>query len=217
MEVWPDVASLATADTDALLREWSGLGYNSRALRLREAARIVATGGWPDSISGLKELPGIGPYTAAALGSISFGYEVPAVDTNLRRVLSRWAGEPLSTHGLATYATDVVAAPAGDWNQAVMDLGSAVCTVIDPACGRCPVSEWCLDPTVYEAPRPQPRFKGSHRQLRGALVRAHLSGGDLQEAGRSLNRSTSEIKFAIDSLRSEGLVVTGDDRLIADS
>ena len=216
MDGWPNISSLATANTDALLRIWSGLGYNSRALRLRETARIVAMDGWPDSIKGLMALPGIGPYTAAAVGSISFGLEAPAVDTNLKRVLSRWAGEPLSGQDLESFAAGALAAPAGDWNQALMDLGSALCTSRDPMCEHCPVTEWCQDPTVYEAPRPQSRFNGSRRQLRGALVRAHLSGGDLHAAGRSLNRSTSEIEFAIDSLRSEGLVVTGDDLLMAD-
>jgi A/G-specific adenine glycosylase len=206
METWPDAASLATAETDALLRQWSGLGYNGRAIRLREAARIVTAQGWPNSIDGLKELSGIGPYTAAALGSISFGFEVPAVDTNLRRVLSRWAGESLSPHDLTSFANDVIGAPAGDWNQALMDLGSEMCSVTDPACDLCPVSEWCLDPTVYEAPRSQPPFSGSHRQLRGALVRAHVSGTDLHEAGRGLNRTDSEINRAIDALRTEGLL-----------
>lgn len=208
METWPDVASLAAADTDVLLREWSGLGYNNRALRLRDAARIITADGWPDSILKLTELPGIGPYTAAALGSISFGFEVPAIDTNLRRVLSRWAGEPLSRHELASYAAEAIGTPAGDWNQALMDLGSEMCSVTDPRCDLCPVSNWCLDPTVYEAPRRQSQFSGSRRQLRGALVRAHVTGADLHETGRGLNRSKSEVAHTIASLRSEGLLTT---------
>ena len=206
VETWPDVASLASADTDDLLISWSGLGYNSRVLRLRDTARIVRADGWPRSIADLKELPGIGPYTAAALGSISFGFEVPAVDTNLKRVLSRWAGEPLSRCELDSYATEVLGSPAGEWNQAVMDLGSALCTTSDPTCDACPVADWCLDPTIYEAPRPQTRFNGSNRQLRGVLVRTHLAGGDLHHAGRSLNRTDAEIRSAISSLQAEGLL-----------
>jgi A/G-specific adenine glycosylase len=206
METWPDVVSLASADTDDLLRSWSGLGYNNRALRLRATARIVAEEGWPDSISGLREFPGIGPYTAAALGSISFGFDVPSVDTNLRRVLSRWAGEPLPPSGLTSYAEAVLGTPAGDWNQALMDLGAAVCSATEPSCGLCPVQEWCLDPSVYATPRPQTRFNGSRRQLRGALLRAHLAGADLHEAGQDLNRSATEIASAIEMLLSEGLL-----------
>jgi A/G-specific adenine glycosylase len=206
IETWPDVASLATADTDELLGSWSGLGYNSRALRLRDAARIVAEDGWPGSITGLKELPGIGPYTAAALGSISFGFDVPSIDTNLRRVLSRWAGEPLPPGGITSYAEEILGTPAGDWNQALMDLGAAVCSATDPSCEHCPVTEWCLDPTVYEAPRRQSQFNGSRRQLRGALVRAHLAGADLHAAGQAINRPEAEIQMAIESLRREGLI-----------
>jgi len=205
-ESWPTVEALAAASTDDLLRVWSGLGYNSRALRLQRAAAIVAADGWPDSIFGLQELPGIGPYTAAAVGSIAFGLDVPAVDTNLKRVLSRWAGEPLSGRLLADYAFDVMGEPAGDWNQALMDLGSSVCKTTDPTCSECPVNEWCLDPAVYEAPRRQSSFNGSHRQLRGALVRAHLAGDNLYEAASALDRSEDETESAIDSLRSEGLI-----------
>jgi A/G-specific adenine glycosylase len=206
IESWPNVASLAAADTEALLRAWSGLGYNRRALRLRDSARMVVANGWPDSVDGLEALPGIGPYTAAAVGSISFGIEVPAVDTNLRRVLSRWAGGPLTGRDLVSYASAALGRPAGDWNQSIMDLGSAMCHTNAPECEICPVAQWCLDPSIYEAPRRQSRFKGSPRQLRGALVRANLEGTDLHEAGQALNRSTAETAAAIDTLRAEGLV-----------
>jgi A/G-specific adenine glycosylase len=203
---WPTVEDLSTADTDELLRSWSGLGYNSRVLRLQGAAVIIASEGWPDSISGLRELPGVGPYTAAAVGSIAFGADVPAVDTNLKRILSRWAGEPLSGSALHEFALDVIGTPAGDWNQALMDLGSALCRTIDPTCRECPVSEWCLDPTVYEAPRRQSAFNGSNRQLRGALVRAHLAGEDLLDSGIALDRSEEDTRSTIDALRLEGLI-----------
>ncbi len=205
---WPTVEDLARAPTEELLGVWSGLGYNNRALRLRDAARSIASDGWPDSIEGLRGLPGVGPYTAAALRSISFGDDVAAIDTNLRRVLSRWAGEPLSGSALESYAYEAIGSPAGDWNQALMDLGSQLCTPKDPACDACPVSEWCLDPAVYEPPRRQPRFQGSHRELRGAVLRAHLAGYDLFEAGRALGRSEDEIERAVRALHTEGLIAT---------
>jgi len=203
---WPSVEDLAGASTEDVLRLWSGLGYNNRALRLRDAAASVVQSGWPTTIQGLMQLPGVGAYTAAAVGSISFGMDVPAADTNLRRVLSRWAGESLADSTLSEYASGVVGSPAGDWNQALMDLGSVVCTVREPNCGDCPVTEWCADPAVYEPPPRQSSFEGSHRQLRGALLRAHLGGSDLNEAGRSLGRSEQEITEAVASLESEGLI-----------
>jgi A/G-specific adenine glycosylase len=206
VDTWATVGELAGASSNDLLSVWSGLGYNSRAFRLRESARIVADRGWPTSVAGLEELPGIGPYTAAAIASIAFGMDVPAIDTNLKRVLSRWHGEPLSGTLLYEFAVGSLASPAGLWNQAVMDLGATICRPKSPACGDCPVSRWCADPTVYEPPVKQSRFKGSRRELRGALVRASLSNGDLYATGEALGRSDTEISETIAVLRTEGLV-----------
>lgn len=206
IDTWPHVGQLAEASTPHLLAVWSGLGYNSRALRLRESARIVTERGWPTSVSGLQELPGVGPYTAAAIASIAFGVDVPALDTNLRRVLSRWFGEPLSGRPLDAFANAALSSPAGVWNQAVMDLGATVCSPRNPDCEGCPVSRWCVDPTVYESPAKQAEFKGSRRELRGALVRASLSNADLLAAGLSLDRTEAEISQTIEDLHSEGLI-----------
>jgi A/G-specific adenine glycosylase len=203
---WPTVDDLATATNDEVLSEWSGLGYNSRAIRLRDSARIIAETGWPDTVPGLTQLPGVGPYTAAAVASITFGEHVAAVDTNLKRVISRWRGEALNGPGLETAAEEELGNPAGDWNQALMDLGSQLCAPRNPSCGQCPVSAWCTDPSIYEPPTPQPTFKGSNRQLRGALVKAHLNGDNLKEAGRLLARSQEDISAAIEALETEGLL-----------
>lgn len=206
MRRFPSVDELAAATPDDVLGEWVGLGYNSRALRLRLAAVEIADSGWPTTSADLCALPGIGPYTAAAIASMAFGELVPAVDTNLRRVLGRWAGEALDGRPLAEYAREVVGDPAGEWNQALMDLGSQLCRPSTPDCARCPVSAWCSDPDVYAPPRPHGRFEGSTRQLRGALVRAHLDGEDLRSVGRSLGRSPQEVSEVIQALVDEGLV-----------
>ncbi len=203
---FPDPASLASAPTTELLAEWSGLGYNSRALRLRDAAAMIASDGWPTTVEGLRDLPGVGPYTAAAIASMAFGEQVAAVDTNLRRVLGRWMGEPLAGRALDHAAALVLGEPAGDWNQAVMDLGSSICRPKDPKCDECPVEPWCLDPSVYEAPAAQPAFNGSRRQLRGAIVRAATIGASTWEAGRALGRDHTEIASVIEDLRDEGLL-----------
>jgi A/G-specific adenine glycosylase len=203
---WPTIAELGGATNDEVLSEWSGLGYNSRALRLRDAARTVTTAGWPDTVSGLTDLPGVGPYTAAALASISFGSHIAAVDTNLKRVISRWRGETLTGSALDTAANEELGAPAGDWNQALMDLGSQLCTARNPSCDQCPVSTWCIDPSIYDLPSRQPIFAGSNRQLRGALVKAHLNGEDLQTTGRNLGRTQEEIKVVIEVLNKEGFI-----------
>ena len=206
VDTWSTVEGLAGATTNQLLAIWSGLGYNSRALRLRESAQIIADNGWPMSVASLQNLPGVGPYTAAAIASIAFGVDVPAVDTNLKRVLGRWHGEPLEGRPLDEFAFEALASPAGMWNQAVMDLGAMVCRPRNPSCGVCPVARWCADPTVYKPPARQSGFRGSRRQLRGALVRAAVTDGDLLTAGRALSRTVTEIEETIVALRAEGLI-----------
>lgn len=206
MNRWPTVEDLATSDPSELLTVWSGLGYNTRALRLRDAALQVAQSGWPQSERELQTLPGVGPYTASAISAIAFGDRVAAVDTNLRRVISRWEGIPLAGRDLDQTANTLVTDPAGDWNQAVMDLGSTLCRPKNPQCAECPVSDWCADPEVYEPPPRQAAFKGSARQLRGALVRANLAGDDLLDTGTTMGRSQPEVEEAISALTAEGLL-----------
>lgn len=203
MTRFPTVHDLAAAQRIDVLEEWSGLGYNSRAVRLHEAAAVVSTNGWPEDLT---TLPGVGPYTASAIGSMAFGRNEPAVDTNLRRVLSRWIGVPLEGRELREAANELVGHPAGDWNQALMDLGSSLCRPRNPLCAECPVSAHCADPTIYAPPRPQGAFEGSRRELRGALVRAHVAGADPREAGARLGRSDNEVEEVIDDLVAEGLL-----------
>jgi len=206
VERWPTVEDLAKSLPSQVLEMWSGLGYNARALRLRSSAQIIASHGWPESVAGLGELPGVGPYTARAIASIAFGKTVPAVDTNLRRVLSRWFGTSLDGAELASFAQESLGDPAGIWNQAMMDLGALVCRPRGPHCSDCPVSVWCTDPTVYAAPTRQSSFHGSTRELRGALVRANLNSADLHVTGASLGHTKKQTDDAIQDLRTEGLL-----------
>lgn len=167
MERFPTPQALAEASTAEVLQMWSGMGYNQRGLRLQQAALYVVEHGWPQD---LEELPGVGPYTAAAVGSISFGRKQAAVDTNVKRVVSRWVGRALSGSELQGAANDLVSNDAATWNQAVMDLGARFCTP-RPSCHLCPIQTWCADPTVYVPPARQSTFAGSNREARGAVVR----------------------------------------------
>jgi A/G-specific adenine glycosylase len=203
---WPTEHDLAKATIHEVLNEWSGLGYNSRAVRLRNSAATVSEHGWPTNAAGLTSLPGVGPYTANAIASIAFGEQVPAVDTNMRRVLSRWVGRPLSGRELVEVAASLVPEAAGDWNQAIMDLGAALCRPRRPLCAACPVASGCVDSTIYQPSERQTAFEGSVRQLRGAVVRAHLAGADLMAAGDDLGRSAEETASVISMLKAEGLL-----------
>jgi A/G-specific adenine glycosylase len=160
---WPTVAALAAAPAREVIIEWQGLGYNRRALNLHRAARVVVEHGWPDDLT---ELPGVGPYTAAALGNFAFGRDVLPVDTNVRRVQERTGA-----------SFDASCA------QALFDLGATICLARVPRCGECPLAERCPSRgRRYEALRKQSRFEGSFRQRRAKALRAVAAGRDPADA-----------------------------------
>jgi A/G-specific adenine glycosylase len=201
LERWPSAAALAAAPVPDVVAAWVGLGYNSRALRLREACAVVARDGWPDD---LRTLPGIGPYTAAAVGAFAFGRPELPVDTNVRRVLERTGFDP-------------GAAPSPEVGQALMELGATVCRARDAACTACPVAFGCASAGRVEiaprrtrgdgTPRPE-RFEDSNRWVRGRVVEALATGAPLPE-GIELER----LERAIESLVRDGLVRRGEDGL----
>lgn len=148
---FPSVEALALAPEETVLAEWSGLGYYARARNLLRAARTVAgAGAFPHTLDGWRALPGVGAYTAAAVGSISFGIPEPVVDGNVVRVLCRLHGLRLDPKAVETLAKVRALARAlvparnpGDHNQAVMELGALVCTPRAPRCGACPLRTLC--------------------------------------------------------------------------
>src|SRR5471032_1100640 len=149
---WPDVDALGAASLDDVLRMWAGLGYYSRARNLHACAVAVRRdhgGAFPDTEEGLRSLPGIGPYTAAAIAAIEIGRQTMPVDGNIERVVSRlFAVEeplPLAKLLIKQLATTLLAdTRAGDSAQALMDLGSSICTPKKPACALCPLNGDCV-------------------------------------------------------------------------
>ena len=205
---FPDVDSLASSPFADVAASWSGLGYNTRALRLHQAARIIVERGWPDSVEGLEALPGVGGYTARAVAVFAFGRRDVTLDTNLKRVLSRWYGEALTGATLRRVAVTALDDDAVSWNQAVMDLGATICRPRRPGCEQCPVEPWCTGPDVYRPPVPQGRFAGSVRQVRGAIVR-ELIRGPRDDDGLALALrpfSLEQVLEALDGLIEDGMV-----------
>jgi A/G-specific adenine glycosylase len=152
LKLFPDVAALARAPLQRVLKAWQGLGYYQRAHNLRSAARIIVErhgGRLPEDEEALRALPGFGPYTTAAVASIAFGHPSPLVDANVRRVLMRVFGRegPAAARNdptlLERLAPLVPARRPGDFNQALMELGALVCRPANPACLRCPVRPDC--------------------------------------------------------------------------
>jgi A/G-specific adenine glycosylase len=193
---WPNVSALGSADIEDVMRQWAGLGYYSRARNLHACAVAVLRehgGAFPDTEDGLRKLPGVGPYTAAAIAAIAFGRATMPVDGNIERVVTRLYAidEPLPkakplVQQLALTLMD--AARAGDCAQALMDLGSSICTPKKPACALCPLNEDCAarargDQEMF--PRKAPKKSGALRRgaafvvLRGdeILLRTRASKG----------------------------------------
>ena len=182
LERWPDVHALAAASPADVIREWQGLGYNRRGLNLHRAARAVAERGWPDDLT---ELPGVGPYTAAAVRAFALGEAVLPRDTNVLRIEARTGHRFDPSCG-----------------QALMDLGRTVCLARVPRCNECPLEQRCPSRgRRYEPQRKQSRFEGSVRQRRAAMLRL------VAESPRPLAELDGE---AVKALERDGLVATTD-------
>jgi A/G-specific adenine glycosylase len=226
---FPDLDSLAEAEIEDVLTVWEGLGYYARARNLQAAARLIRErhdGQIPGRYDELLELPGIGPYTAAAVGSIAFGEPRAVVDGNVRRVLTRIFAIDSDVRGAATRRLiDEIAnrlvdrgAP-GDFNQAVMEVGAAICTPKQPACPDCPLAGVCAArsegrPQAY--PHRQPAAARPHRDIgvvileddRGrVLIRKRPPGGLLgglwEFPGVEVSGSERPNRAAARALRSE--------------
>ncbi len=199
LDRWPTPADLAAATAADALRQWGRLGYPRRAIRLHATARQLADrhdGIVPASVDALRALPGVGAYTAAAVASFAFGQRHAVLDTNVRRVLARLVGgQPYPA--AATSAAELSLAesllpPGGPraarWSVAIMELGALVCTAARPACGACPVAarcQWAAGGRPHgQAPRAAPRYDGSDRQCRGAILAALRAADAPVTAGR---------------------------------
>jgi A/G-specific adenine glycosylase len=161
---FPTVQKLATARQSSVLAAWSGLGYYRRARMLHAAAKIVVReygGEFPATAAALRELPGIGRYTAAAIASIAFGEPVAVVDGNVERVLQRVSGKRLAGEDLWTAADDLLDTNRpGDFNQAMMELGAVVCAPRAPGCLTCPLINLCATRgELPGTPKPAPQKK----------------------------------------------------------
>ncbi len=170
LERFPDVATLAAAEEHEVLRYWEGLGYYSRARNIHKTAQILAAehgGVFPDDVNELQTLPGIGRYTAGAIASFAFDRPAAIVEANTLRLYCRllgYDGDPRSSDGqrlLWQFATEILPRKsAGDFNQALIDLGATVCTPQQPDCAACPVKSCCrafLHDSQQQIPRPKPR------------------------------------------------------------
>jgi A/G-specific adenine glycosylase len=220
MERFPSPAELARASTAEVLRSWAGLGYNRRARDLQRAAVAIEhdhAGLVPADLEALEALPGIGPYTARAVAAIAFGRPVAAVDTNVRRVVSRISGGQIGARRLQAVADALVdARDPRTWAYATMELGATVCVARRPRCGDCPVQRWCA--SAGRVPEPRARsapkaaavpFEHTARWLRGRIVarlRTLEEGGWTHLPARIGDHDEAAVTTAIAALVRDGLV-----------
>lgn len=230
---YPTIHALANATNGDMIRSWQGMGYNSRAIRLRDAAKVVVEefeGGIPSDVEILRTLPGVGPYTSAAIASFAFNKWVVVLDVNVRRVYSRLIKQQHTTSDIETEAelhsfaeTHIPARRSAIWHHAVMDLGSTICTSRRPACDKCPLTTICPSSGRLANVEPiravEPMFRNIPQRIwRGRFIdelRKILPGKHI-----SLNQLFSEVtasKLTLDDrpwflsvlkkLESDGLIV----------
>lgn len=232
MEHWPTPADLADAPTAEVLRRWDRLGYPRRALRLQECARVIvrAHGGEvPRGLEALRNLPGIGEYTAAAVTAFAHHGRAVVADTNIRRVLARSvrgralpdASYSAAERALATRSLPAERERSVAWNQAVMELGALVCTARSPQCERCPLAEagcaWFAAgrPPAVEDGRRRQRFEGTDRQMRGKIMAVLRRDGEAAFADLlALDPSDpARVERCTASLVQDGLAARSGERL----
>ena len=224
MERWPTPTDLADAAPGDAVRHWGRLGYPRRALRLHAAATAMVAshgGAVPGDLEQLRALPGVGSYTAAAVGAFAFGIRCAVVDTNVRRVHARAVtgsaqAAPALTAAESRLAEELLPldrATAATWNVAVMELGALVCTAGSPDCTRCPVADRCAwvaaGRPAYDGPvKRTQRWAGTDRQVRGLLLQA------LREADGPVPQDHLDLVWADSVQRSRCLAGLIEDGLV---
>jgi A/G-specific adenine glycosylase len=219
LSAFPTVELLASASVAEVIRAWAGMGYHRRAVALHEAARILVrdrNGVLPAQPEMLRTLPGIGPYTSAAIASIAFGIPVATVDTNVRKVMARLEfgveRDEIAPAQVAHAAERWLDRERpGDWNQALMTLGRQVCRT-RPRCDACPLAPVCRFRSAGRTGRPsvrrQPPFEGSLRQVRGAVVAALRDRSSVSVARlvAVIGADAARVTEAIAGLAADGIV-----------
>lgn len=241
LERFPTIDALASAPTAEVIRVWSGLGYNRRAVNLQRTARaVVERGSWPTEPEELRSLPGIGPYTSGAIACFAFERDAAFLDTNMRRVVHRLAYGPdvpalrASERDLVAIAAALVPAGRGwTWNQALIEFGALHCTARKPACVVCPLQRSCeAFPAILAEIGSLPKgvrkknegaFAGSNRYFRGRVIEAlrqlpsdREEGIDLGELGRRVRPGFGEgdlpwLRSVVDGLAADGLAVIAEE------
>lgn len=228
IERFPTTAACAGAAPAEVISQWSGLGYNRRAVLLHRAAGVIETeheGHFPRTYDELLAIPGVGPYTARAVLAFAFEFDAAPVDTNVGRIIARIDGRTYGAKQVQARADELLAVgESWAWNQTLMDLGAAICLRRSPKCGACPARSQCRwqgrgsDPADGSAgtTSTQSRFVGSDREGRGKLISA-LARGPISNADASgvmgWPEDSERVTRVLDTLKADGLIEVQHDEL----
>ena len=210
IDKYPTPKHMANDSKKQILKLWSGLGYNNRATRLHETAKIVAKTGFDNLYPDFTVLPGVGPYTNSALLSFAYGEKVIAVDTNVKRILQRFfkiKDKDIKNFLQANQDTFLHRFESRDFNQALMDLGATVCMSKNPKCVICPLEKSC-NKFITKNSQIQPKFEGSFRQKRGIVLKILLSKDNVTKnvIQKELEATSQITKRVLDSLEKDNLI-----------
>ena len=205
---FPTPESMSQSSLKTILKMWSGLGYNNRAIRLYESSKLIAEKGFKNIYPNFELLPGVGQYTKNAILSFAYGDKVLALDTNLERVLTRYFAIDSTKNYVRKYSDFLLAGVnSRDLNQALMDLGSSICTSSNPKCDICPLEKKC-EKYILKSKISIEKFKGSNRELRGKIIKLLLVENEIavKDIVKKTREDEEKIITAINGLKVDGLL-----------
>ena len=205
---FPTPESMSQSSLKTILKMWSGLGYNNRAIRLYESSKLIAEKGFKNIYPNFELLPGVGQYTKNAILSFAYGDKVLALDTNLERVLTRYFAIDSTKNYVRKYSDFLLAGVnSRDLNQALMDLGSSICTNSNPKCDICPLEKKC-EKYILKSKISIEKFKGSNRELRGKIIKLLLVENEIavKDIVKKTREDEEKIINAINGLKGDGLL-----------
>ena len=205
---FPTPESMSQSSLKTILKMWSGLGYNNRAIRLYESSKLIAEKGFKNIYPNFELLPGVGQYTKNAILSFAYGDKVLALDTNLERVLTRYFAIDSTKNYVRKYSDFLLAGVSSrDLNQALMDLGSSICTNSNPKCDICPLEKKC-EKYILKSKISIEKFKGSNRELRGKIIKLLLVENEIavKDIVKKTREDEEKIITAINGLKGDGLL-----------
>ena len=213
---FPKPINMARASKRKVLKLWSGLGYNNRAVRLHESSKVLTKKGFEGIYPNFKELPGVGEYTNSALLSFAYNEKVITLDTNVRRIIGRY----FKVDNVDNFIKDnknylLNRFNSRDFNQSLMDLGSLICTNRNPKCSICPLEKSCMK-YIKEVTKKNPPFKNSNREKRGKIVKILINSKKVtsKDLAKRLEIDEDKLFQLIEGLKKDGIVKTSKNKYI---